>query len=79
MYNDYRLKKGVTKMANNNYRKVWFLDKFARKYYCKHARLGQLRYDKKMTTKKNREISKKTIDNYLKECYNIDTIKKGDE
>lgn len=31
----------------NFYRKLYKMDKFARRYYCDHARLNQLRADKK--------------------------------
>ena len=49
-------------MKNNNYRKEFQIDKFARKYYCKHARLNQLRSDKKQAKKKSRQNAKKAID-----------------
>lgn len=31
------------------------IDKFARKYYCQHARLNQLRSDKKQAKRKIRQ------------------------
>lgn len=34
-------------MKSNAYRKLFRIDRFARKYYCPHARLNQLRSDKK--------------------------------
>ena len=34
-------------MKNNLYKRDYPEDKFARKFYCTHARLGQLRNDKK--------------------------------
>lgn len=33
------------------------MDKFARKFYCKHARLNQLRQDKKSAKRKSRRIN----------------------
>ena len=49
-------------MKNNNYRKEFDIDEFARKYYCKHARLNQLRSDKKQAKRKSRRNAKKDID-----------------
>ena len=49
-------------MKNNDYRKEFGIDKFARKYYCKHARLNQLRSDKKQAKRKSRRNAKKIID-----------------
>lgn len=34
-------------MKGNIHKRVTYEDKFARRYYCKHARLGTLRRDKK--------------------------------
>jgi hypothetical protein len=34
-------------MKSNVYRKLFRIDRFARKYYCPHARLNQLRSDKR--------------------------------
>ncbi|MCI8601314.1 MAG: hypothetical protein HFE45_06925 [Oscillospiraceae bacterium] len=34
-------------MKSNAYRKLFRIDRFARKYYCPHARLNQLRSDKR--------------------------------
>ena len=59
-YNDYS--KGDELMKNNNYRKEFGIDEFARKYYCKHARLNQLRSDKKQAKRKSRRNAKKDID-----------------
>ena len=59
-YNDYS--KGDELMKNNDYRKEFGIDEFARKYYCKHARLNQLRSDKKQAKKKSRQNAKKAID-----------------
>ena len=46
-------------MANNNHKKDYKEDKFARHYYCKHARLNQLREDKKQSKRKTRRKNKK--------------------
>lgn len=48
-------------MKNNDYRKEFGIDEFARKYYCKHARLNQLRSDKKQAKRKSRQNAKKDI------------------
>lgn len=50
-------------MARNTYKKETFEDKFARKYYCSHARLNSIRRDKKEQHKKFRRDFKKSIDN----------------
>ena len=54
-------------MKGNSYRKDYNEDKFARAYYCQHARLNQLRQDKKAskqkTRRKNKEISKNLLTN----------------
>ena len=41
-------------MKNNSYRKLYRIDRFARKYYCQHARLNQLRSDKRIAKRKAR-------------------------
>jgi len=46
-------------MKNNDYRKEFSIDEFARKYYCEHARLNQLRSDKKQAKRKSRRNAKK--------------------
>ena len=46
-------------MANNNHKKDYKEDKFARRFYCKHARLNQLREDKKQSKRKTRRKNKK--------------------
>ena len=52
---------------NNEHKKNFSEDKFARAYYCQHARLNQLRQDKKAskqkTRRKNKEISKNLLTN----------------
>ena len=54
-------------MARNQYKKETFEDKFARHYYCKHARLNSIRRDKKEQHKSFRRNFKKTLDKYLNE------------
>lgn len=58
-------------MVLNEKKKLTYEDKFARKFYCKHAALNSIRNDKKKCRKKMRQIDKKTIDNELKTWYNI--------
>ena len=48
-------------MKNNDYRKEFGIDEFARKYYCEHARLNQLRSDKKQAKRKSRRNAKKIL------------------
>lgn len=43
-------------MKDNSYRKEYNIDRFARRYYCDHARLNQLRADKKQAARKVRRI-----------------------
>lgn len=45
----------------NEKKKLTHEDKFARKYYCQHARLNSIRNDKKQCTRKMRRINKKMI------------------
>lgn len=49
----------------NEYKKTTFEDKFAREYYCSHARLNSVRRDKKEQHKSFRRNSKKIIDKEL--------------
>ena len=52
-------------MAQKNEKvKLTFEDKFARKYYCQHARLNSIRGDKKYNNKKMRRINKKMAQNF---------------
>lgn len=44
---------------NNEYRKIFRMDKFARRWYCHHARLNQLRSDKKLAKKSVRDAGKR--------------------
>lgn len=46
-------------MKGNLHKKQTYEDKFARRFYCKHARLGTLRRDKKLQRKKLRTLMKK--------------------
>ena len=50
---------------NNNYKKLYNEDKFARKYYCDHAKENQVRADKKAEKKKVRNNNKKIINDIL--------------
>ena len=53
-------------MANNNHKKEYKENKFARHFYCQHARLNQLREDKRRARRKTRKNSKKIIKNFEK-------------
>ena len=46
-------------MANNIHKKDYREDKFARRYFCDHARLNQVREDKKQSKRKTRRKNKK--------------------
>ena len=52
-------------MKGNAHRKDYNEDKFARAFYCQHARLNQLRQDKKASRKKTRQKNKKLYKNLL--------------
>lgn len=52
-------------MKGNAHRKDYNEDKFARAFYCQHARLNQLRQDKKASRKKTRQKNKKLCENLL--------------
>lgn len=43
----------------NEKKKLTHEDKFARKFYCQHARLNSIRNDKKQCTRKMRRINKR--------------------
>lgn len=49
------------------YKKLTYEDKFARRYYPNHARLGQLRYEKKQQKKSMRRIHKQEIEEAIEE------------
>ena len=57
-------------MKRNAYKTHTFEDKFARHYYCEHARLNSVRSDKKEQHKKFRRDFKKSLDKYINEWYN---------
>ena len=50
-------------MKGNIHRKATFEDKFARNFYCQHARLNSVRQDKKESRKKWRRINKEICKN----------------
>ena len=50
---------------SNEHKKDYQEDKFARNFYCQHARLNQLREDKKQGKRKTRRKNKKLLQNYL--------------
>lgn len=54
-------------MKNNAHKKDYREDKFARNYYCDHARLNQLRYDKKQSERQTRRKNKELCEKYLTE------------
>lgn len=45
----------------NDYRKLFRIDRFARRWYCDHARLNQLRSDKREAKRKVRRHLKETV------------------
>ena len=50
-------------MKDNSHKKDYHEDKFARHYYCQHARLNKLRQDKKAGKRKTRRKNKKILKN----------------
>lgn len=54
-----------TVSARNEKKKLTFEDKFARHFYCPHARLNSIRNDKKQATRKMRRINKEIIEKSL--------------
>ena len=50
---------------SNEHKKDYQEDKFARTYYCQHARLNQLRQDKRAGKRKTRRKNKKILQNLL--------------
>lgn len=66
MYNNNVIRED-TKMKRNVYKTNTFEDKFARHYYCEHARLNSIRTDKKEQHKKFRRDFKKSLDKYINE------------
>ena len=51
-------------MKNNLHKKRTYIDKFARKYYCQHARLNSLRSDKKLCKRQERKYNKQLCRNF---------------
>ena len=54
-------------MKGNWYRKLTFTDRFAKMYYCDHARRGERRKERKDCKKAWRNSEKDMIDEYEKE------------
>lgn len=54
---------------NNNYKKLYSEDKFAREFYCQHTRENQLWQDKKAGKKKVRNNNKKLIADWRNGVY----------
>jgi hypothetical protein len=54
---------------SNEHKKHYPEDKFAREFYCDHARLNQLRTDKKLSKKKTRRINKQVERGFYDEDY----------
>lgn len=48
-------------MKGNKHKHAYREDKFARRWYCQHARLNQLRFDKKRGKKVWREMLKRDL------------------
>lgn len=55
--------KGADRMKGNIHKKATFEDKFARNFYCQHARLNSVRQDKKESRRKWRRINKEICKN----------------
>lgn len=51
--------------CRNEKKKITWEDKFGRKYYCKHARLGLVRFQKKTNNKTMRRYNKNLIEKSL--------------
>ncbi len=52
-------------------KKLTYLDRFARKYYCEHARLNSVRFDKREAKRKMRRIDKMIISEVLEDEGNV--------
>ena len=52
-------------------KKLTYLDRFARKYYCEHARLNSVRLDKRQAKRKMRRIDKMVISEEMEVEYNV--------
>ena len=59
---------------SNEHKKDFCEDKFARARYCQHARLNQLREDKKRSRRKTRRKNKKVSQNLLTNIQKYDII-----
>lgn len=46
---------------SNAYRKLYPMDRFAKHYYCEHAKRNQIRSDKRILKRKVRLVGKQTI------------------
>lgn len=51
-------------MKNNSYKKEFQMDEFGRKFYCQHARINQVRNDKKQAKRKARKNLKNLSKNF---------------
>ena len=45
----------------NHYRKLFYIDRFARRWYCQHARLNQLRREKRAAKRLARQTGKREL------------------
>lgn len=63
----YTIIKEGKEMKGNIHKKETYEDKFARHYYCEHARLNSIRWDKKEQHKKFRRDFKRSIKNGIYE------------
>ena len=45
----------------NHYRKLFYIDRFARYWYCQHARLNQLRREKRAAKRLARQTGKREL------------------
>lgn len=48
-------------MKGNQYRKLYPMSKFAKRYYCQHAKRNQIKDDKRELRRKVRRTTKKII------------------
>lgn len=52
-------------MESNSHKKLYRIDKFARRFYCANARLRRLRNDKRMAKVAVRKANKKEISEHM--------------
>lgn len=52
-------------MNRNEYKKETYEDRFARRYYCKRARLNSVREGKRRQHKEFRQLNKKLCTEYI--------------